>query len=149
MESHGGTTFCGVAALHLSGQLGALPEQTIEGMKRWLLFRQVMLNCYENAIFVILIRFFCSVHQTGGWFQWQAQQTSGLLLFLLDRISFKNSERFSIYQFRKESRVSMALLDLRMYLQVRCIPSSIPEPIETNMKAFFKRNLRSGKPHFF
>lgn len=40
MESHGGTTFCAIAALYLSNQLNVLPVDTIEGMKRWLLFRQ-------------------------------------------------------------------------------------------------------------
>ncbi|XP_037960592.1 geranylgeranyl transferase type-1 subunit beta [Teleopsis dalmanni] len=40
-ESHGGTTFCAIAALHLSGQLGRLDEKTLEGIKRWCLFRQI------------------------------------------------------------------------------------------------------------
>ena len=40
MESHGGTTFCAVAALALSDQLDLLSESTKEKMKRWLLFRQ-------------------------------------------------------------------------------------------------------------
>lgn len=41
MESHGGTTFCAVAALRLSGQLEqTLSPKTIERMKRWLVFRQ-------------------------------------------------------------------------------------------------------------
>lgn len=40
MESHGGTTFCALAALRLSGQLHELSAQTIEGLKRWLIFRQ-------------------------------------------------------------------------------------------------------------
>jgi geranylgeranyl transferase type-1 subunit beta len=40
MESHGGTTFCAIAALKLSNQLDALPRPTLEKMKRWLVFRQ-------------------------------------------------------------------------------------------------------------
>lgn len=40
MESHGGTTFCAIAALQLSGQIARLSSTTIERMKRWLLFRQ-------------------------------------------------------------------------------------------------------------
>ncbi|XP_055373445.1 geranylgeranyl transferase type-1 subunit beta [Condylostylus longicornis] len=40
MESHGGTTFCAVAALYMSDQLYILSEEVLEGMKRWLLFRQ-------------------------------------------------------------------------------------------------------------
>lgn len=41
MESHGGTTFCAIAALELSGQLDILPPNVIEGMIRWLVFRQI------------------------------------------------------------------------------------------------------------
>lgn len=41
MESHGGTTFCAIATLQLSGQLDILPKRVIEGIKRWLLFRQI------------------------------------------------------------------------------------------------------------
>lgn len=41
MESHGGTTYCAIAALHLSGQLDVLSKSTIEKIKRWLVFRQV------------------------------------------------------------------------------------------------------------
>jgi geranylgeranyl transferase type-1 subunit beta len=40
MESHGGTTFCAVASLYLSGQMDLLSEKQLEKMKRWLLFRQ-------------------------------------------------------------------------------------------------------------
>jgi geranylgeranyl transferase type-1 subunit beta len=40
MESHGGTTFCALAALHLSDQMNVLSEKQLEKMKRWLLFRQ-------------------------------------------------------------------------------------------------------------
>jgi geranylgeranyl transferase type-1 subunit beta len=40
MESHGGTTFCAIAALKLSNQLDQLPKKTIEKIKRWLIFRQ-------------------------------------------------------------------------------------------------------------
>lgn len=40
-ESHGGTTFCAIAALSLSNQLDKLSESTIEGIKRWLIFRQI------------------------------------------------------------------------------------------------------------
>ncbi|XP_036328828.1 geranylgeranyl transferase type-1 subunit beta-like [Rhagoletis pomonella] len=40
-EAHGGTTFCALAALNLSGQLHRLDETTIENIKRWLIFRQV------------------------------------------------------------------------------------------------------------
>jgi geranylgeranyl transferase type-1 subunit beta len=39
-ESHGGTTFCALAALKLSGQMHLLTSKQIEKMKRWLLFRQ-------------------------------------------------------------------------------------------------------------
>lgn len=41
MESHGGTTFCAIAALDLSGQLADLPLRMREGMKRWLIMRQL------------------------------------------------------------------------------------------------------------
>lgn len=41
MESHGGTTFCAIAALELSGQLNRLSKDLVEKIKRWLLFRQV------------------------------------------------------------------------------------------------------------
>ncbi|XP_030557075.1 geranylgeranyl transferase type-1 subunit beta isoform X1 [Drosophila novamexicana] len=40
-ESHGGTTFCALAALELSGQLHRLDETTAERIKRWLVFRQM------------------------------------------------------------------------------------------------------------
>lgn len=40
MESHGGTTFCALAALQLSDQLDLLSKRQLENMKRWLLFRQ-------------------------------------------------------------------------------------------------------------
>lgn len=40
MESHGGTTFCAVAALKLSDQLDVLSPKVIEKIKRWLIFRQ-------------------------------------------------------------------------------------------------------------
>lgn len=40
MEAHGGTTFCALAALQLSDRLSELSPVTIEGLKRWLLFRQ-------------------------------------------------------------------------------------------------------------
>lgn len=40
MESHGGTTFCALAALELSDQLDLLTPRQLEKMKRWLLFRQ-------------------------------------------------------------------------------------------------------------
>lgn len=40
MESHGGTTFCALAALQLSGRFDVLSATTVEGIKRWLLFRQ-------------------------------------------------------------------------------------------------------------
>jgi len=40
MESHGGTTFCALAALELSGRLSDFPETTIDRMVRWLMFRQ-------------------------------------------------------------------------------------------------------------
>lgn len=40
MEAHGGTTFCALAALELSGRLDELSQNTVEGLKRWLLFRQ-------------------------------------------------------------------------------------------------------------
>lgn len=41
MESHGGTTYCGVASLELCGRLSEIEEKTIDGMIRWLLFRQI------------------------------------------------------------------------------------------------------------
>lgn len=41
MESHGGTTFCAIAALDLSGQMTVLTPDEIEKVKRWLVFRQV------------------------------------------------------------------------------------------------------------
>lgn len=41
LESHGGTTFCALATLSLTNQLDKLSEQQVEGLKRWLLFRQV------------------------------------------------------------------------------------------------------------
>lgn len=40
-ECHGGTTFCALAALQLSGQLSRLDATTIEGIKRWCLMRQM------------------------------------------------------------------------------------------------------------
>ncbi|KAL7741505.1 hypothetical protein ACLKA6_000820 [Drosophila palustris] len=40
-ESHGGTTFCALAALELSGQLDRLDATTVERIKRWLVFRQM------------------------------------------------------------------------------------------------------------
>lgn len=41
LESHGGTTFCALATLSLANQLDKLTEDQIEGLKRWLIFRQV------------------------------------------------------------------------------------------------------------
>lgn len=40
-ESHGGTTFCAIAALHLSGQLNRLTEEQLHRLKQWLVFRQI------------------------------------------------------------------------------------------------------------
>lgn len=40
-EGHGGTTFCAVAALQLSGQLNSLSETQLLRLKQWLLFRQI------------------------------------------------------------------------------------------------------------
>lgn len=40
MESHGGTTFCALAALQLSDQMHLLSPKQLEKVKRWLLFRQ-------------------------------------------------------------------------------------------------------------
>lgn len=40
MESHGGTTFCAIAALELSGQLDILTPKVKEKIVRWLMFRQ-------------------------------------------------------------------------------------------------------------
>uniref|UniRef100_A0A2M4BRN7 Geranylgeranyl transferase type-1 subunit beta n=1 Tax=Anopheles marajoara TaxID=58244 RepID=A0A2M4BRN7_9DIPT len=40
MESHGGTTFCAIAALELSGQLDLLMPDVRERIIRWLVFRQ-------------------------------------------------------------------------------------------------------------
>lgn len=39
-ESHGGTTFCAIAALQLSDQMHLISSKQLEKMKRWLLFRQ-------------------------------------------------------------------------------------------------------------
>ncbi|KAL0870613.1 hypothetical protein ABMA27_005573 [Loxostege sticticalis] len=41
LESHGGTTFCALATLALTKQLDKLSTEQVEGLKRWLLFRQV------------------------------------------------------------------------------------------------------------
>ncbi|XP_045512659.1 geranylgeranyl transferase type-1 subunit beta isoform X2 [Pieris brassicae] len=41
LESHGGTTFCALATLSLTNQLDQLSEAQIEGLKRWLLLRQI------------------------------------------------------------------------------------------------------------
>lgn len=41
MESHGGTTYCAIAALFLTDQLSILSHKEIERIKRWLVFRQV------------------------------------------------------------------------------------------------------------
>lgn len=41
LESHGGTTYCALATLSLTNQLDKLTEEQVEGLKRWLLFRQV------------------------------------------------------------------------------------------------------------
>ncbi|OWR49949.1 geranylgeranyltransferase type 1 beta subunit [Danaus plexippus plexippus] len=41
LESHGGTTFCALATLSLTNQLDKLTIEQIEGLKRWLLFRQI------------------------------------------------------------------------------------------------------------
>lgn len=40
-EGHGGTTYCALAALQLSGQLQRVESEVIEGIKRWCIFRQV------------------------------------------------------------------------------------------------------------
>lgn len=40
MESHGGTTFCAIAALELSGQLDILSPDVRANIVRWLMFRQ-------------------------------------------------------------------------------------------------------------
>ncbi|XP_077290980.1 geranylgeranyl transferase type-1 subunit beta [Arctopsyche grandis] len=41
LESHGGTTFCAIATLSLTDQLDKLSPQQVEGIKRWLVNRQV------------------------------------------------------------------------------------------------------------
>lgn len=41
MESHGGTTFCALAALQLSRQMDVLTDTVKDKMTRWLMFRQV------------------------------------------------------------------------------------------------------------
>lgn len=41
LESHGGTTFCALATLKLTNQLDKLTEEQVEGLKRWLVFRQI------------------------------------------------------------------------------------------------------------
>lgn len=40
MESHGGTTFCAIAALNLSGQLNEISDSMKEKLIRWLVLRQ-------------------------------------------------------------------------------------------------------------
>ncbi|XP_063230226.1 geranylgeranyl transferase type-1 subunit beta isoform X1 [Bacillus rossius redtenbacheri] len=40
-ESHGGTTYCAVATLALMNQVELLSKKQLDGLKRWLLFRQV------------------------------------------------------------------------------------------------------------
>lgn len=39
-ESHGGTTFCALAALNMSDQMHLISSKQLEKIKRWLLFRQ-------------------------------------------------------------------------------------------------------------
>ncbi|NP_001177770.1 geranylgeranyltransferase type I beta subunit [Bombyx mori] len=41
LESHGGTTFCALATLALTDQLDKLSEAQIDGLKRWLVYRQI------------------------------------------------------------------------------------------------------------
>ncbi|XP_053611621.1 geranylgeranyl transferase type-1 subunit beta [Plodia interpunctella] len=41
LESHGGTTFCALATLALTNQLDKLTYEQTEGLKRWLIFRQI------------------------------------------------------------------------------------------------------------
>lgn len=41
LESHGGTTFCALASLSLMNQMHKLSETQVEGLKRWLMYRQV------------------------------------------------------------------------------------------------------------
>lgn len=52
MESHGGTTFCAIAALHLSGQMDILTEATREKLIRWLVFRQVYIVLQSKFCFL-------------------------------------------------------------------------------------------------
>lgn len=40
MESHGGTTYCAIAALCLTDQLNILSHKEVEKVKRWLVLRQ-------------------------------------------------------------------------------------------------------------
>ncbi|KAI9583917.1 geranylgeranyl transferase type-1 subunit beta [Glossina fuscipes] len=40
-EGHGGTTYCALAALELSGQLNRISAAALEDIKRWCIFRQV------------------------------------------------------------------------------------------------------------
>lgn len=54
MESHGGTTFCAIAALQLSNQLDILSELDKDKLIRWLVFRQVT---KKNDKFDSLMRF--------------------------------------------------------------------------------------------
>lgn len=55
MESHGGTTFCAIAALHLSEQIDILPETTRDRLIRWLVFRQV--TFFRFSIFCLIFQF--------------------------------------------------------------------------------------------
>lgn len=57
MESHGGTTFCAIAALQLSDQLDVLSASVKAKMIRWLLFRQVSQIHNSFYKFDLLIKF--------------------------------------------------------------------------------------------
>lgn len=84
-ESHGGTTFCALAALQLSGQLHRFDEQTLEGIKRWLLFRQVnymlfyFILKHTNKLFLFYLQ-----KKKGRWLSRAPKQTSRHMLFFLD-----------------------------------------------------------------
>lgn len=101
MESHGGTTFCAIASLELSGQLNLLKSKEIERMKRWLLFRQVdgfqgrpnkavdtcysfwigatlkILNCFELSDYEKNRDYVLSTqdHIVGGFSKWPGSNT--------------------------------------------------------------------------
>lgn len=117
MESHGGTTFCAIAALDLSDQLNILSDKTIEKIKRWLIFRQVdgfngrpnkpvdtcysfwigstlkILNAFQYTNFVENRSYIMSTQDTivGGFSKWPGSTTDPFhTYFSLCGLSFIN-----------------------------------------------------------